>query len=192
MSLPAETKSQHSLNPCQMQESIQAHQDSGLKGLTAQQIFKFKCGKCYNRPARLWSLYISINIWHIHLSSNMCSPCKQQKFIWSNGSYCNFCQIRATALAILYFLPLPGKVQKNDPSLEFGTQGAIPALYQLRHHGQQYLGLMLSHDLDTPLTQWSYCRPDILVCWMQLQGQGQCRMTKASQLQVTSRALLSF
>ena len=122
----------------------------------------------------------------------MCSPCKQQKFIWSNGSYCNFCQIRATALAILYFLPLPGKVRKNDPSLEFGTQGAIQALYQLRHHGQQYLGLMLSHDLDTPLTQWSYCRPDILVCWMQLQGQGQCRMTKESQLQVTSRALLSF
>ena len=38
MSLPPETKSQHSLNPCQMQESIQAHQDSGLKGLTAQQI----------------------------------------------------------------------------------------------------------------------------------------------------------
>ena len=39
MSLPPETKSQHSLNPCQMQESIQAHQDSGLKGLTAQLIF---------------------------------------------------------------------------------------------------------------------------------------------------------
>ena len=93
---------------------------------------------------------------------------------------------------ILHFLPFPGEVRENDPSQEFGTQGAIQALYQLRHHGQQYLGLMLSHDLDTPLTQWSYCRPDILVCWMQLQGQGQCRMTKASQLQVTSRALLSF
>ena len=85
---------------------------------------------------------------------------------------------------ILHFLPFPGEVRENDPSQEFGTQGAIQALNQLRHHGQLYLVFRSSHDSDTPSTQWSYCRPEIPVCWMQLQGQGQCRMTKAPQLQI--------
>ena len=31
-----------------------------------------------------------------------------------------------------------------------------------------YIWYLSSHDSDTPLTQWSYCRPKIPVCWMQL------------------------
>ena len=196
MSLPAETKSQPSLNSCQMQESIQAHKDSGLKRLL-NKYSNFKCCKCYNHPARIWSLYISINIWHVYLSCHMCSPCK-----FYNESTGNL-KLHTTQVhieywilmqllpypshsnsLILHFLPFPGEVRENDPSQEFGTQGAIQALYQLRHHGQLYLVVMLSHDSDTPLTPWSYCRPDIPVCWIQLQGQGQCLMTKASQLLV--------
>ena len=51
---------------------------------------------------------------------------------------------------ILHFLPFPGGVRENDPSPEFGTQGAIQALYQLRHHGQLYLVFRSAHDSDTP------------------------------------------